>query len=113
VQNGNDRTPVIQRERRRRESSGSLRENVEALQTELSAARSGREYDSGRLRNAVASVAKVARQEYVPPERVLVLLKRLANDRALGQLTDYWRAVLTDRFVRWGIEAYYGMDVDD
>jgi hypothetical protein len=104
--------PLFDHENRRRESSSSLRAQVDALHGALVRAREREEYDSAQLRDAVAAVAKAARDEHVPPERVLVLLKRLTQDDALDHLDEWWRRVLADRSVQWGIEAYYGLPSD-
>jgi hypothetical protein len=95
----------LEHKNRRYESAGTLRAQVEALHDALIQAREGRAYDAARLRDAVAAVARAARNEQVPPERLIVLLKRLTRDHALSHLSEWWRAVLNDRFVRWGIEA--------
>lgn len=88
----------------------SLREQVAALHEALVEAREDREYDTVRLRSAVAGVAVAARAEHVAPERLIILLKDLTSDPAVQHLSYWWLRVLTDRFVRWGIEAYYGLE---
>lgn len=88
----------------------SLREQVAALHEALVEARDGREYDTECLRSAVAGVAIAARAEHVAPERLLILLKDLTSDPAVHHLSYWWLRILTDRFVRWGIEAYYGVE---
>ena len=103
----------LEPENRRRESSGRLRAQVQALAAALALAHEGGGYDAVQLRDAVAAVARAARHDHVPPERVLVLLKRLTRAPALGHLSEWWRGILTDRFVRWGIEAYYGPPCDE
>ncbi len=87
----------------------TLREQVAALHDVLVEAREGREYDTERLRAAVAAVATAARAEDLPPERLIILLKDLASDPAVRHVGYWWLRVLIDRFVRWGIEAYYGL----
>lgn len=91
------------------EQQRTLSERVVALHEALVEAREGREYDTTRLRDAVAAVAMAARAEQVPPERLIILLKDLTSDPAVHHLSYWWLRVLTDRFVRWGIEAYYGL----
>jgi len=104
--------PLPEHENRRRESGSSLRAQVDTLHGALVQAREGGEYDTAQLRDEVAAVATAARDEHVPPERLLVLLKRLTRDDALDRVGEWWRCVLADRFVRWGIEAYYGLPSD-
>jgi hypothetical protein len=87
-----------------------LREHVAALHETLAAAREDREYDTARLRAAVAAVATAARAEQIPPERLVILLKGLTSGPAVRHVSYWWLRVLTDRFVRWGIEAYYGLE---
>jgi len=89
-----------------------LREHIAALHEAVIEAREDREYDSTRLRDAVAAVAVAARWERVPPERLIVLLKELTSTPAVRNVSYWWLKVLTDRFVRWGIEAYYGLEPD-
>lgn len=91
------------------ESRRTLNEQVAALHEALVEAREGREYDTARLRAAVAAVAIAAREEQIPPERLIILLKGLVADPAVRHVSYWWLRVLTDRFVRWGIEAYYGL----
>jgi hypothetical protein len=88
----------------------SLREHTAALHDALVEAREDREYDTDRLHHAVSAVAVAARAEHVPPERLIVLLKQLTSDPAVRHLSYWWLRILTDRFVRWGIEAYYGLE---
>jgi hypothetical protein len=75
--------PLPEHENRRRESGSSLRAQVDTLHGALVQAREGGEYDTAQLRDEVAAVATAARDEHVPPERLLVLLKRLTRDDAL------------------------------
>ena len=89
-----------------------LREHIAALHEALVEAREGREYDTTRLRDAVAAVAVAARWEHVPPERLIVLLKGFTSGPAVRHASYWWLKVLTDRFVRWGIEAYYRLEPD-
>jgi hypothetical protein len=89
--------------------SDGLRAQVDALDAALIQADGNSEYDTVQLRDAVASVARAARDEHVPPERLLVLLKRRTRDVVPRHLSQWRRDDLTDRFVRWGIEAYYAL----
>jgi hypothetical protein len=82
------------------------------LHDKLVDAREDRDYDTARLRDAVAAVATAARAEQLPPERLVILLKGLTSDPAVRHLSYWWLRILTDRFVRWGIEAYYGLESD-
>lgn len=111
MQSREDEAP-IRRNDRRRETSGSLRVQVDDLRHALGEAREGPNSDTRVLRDAVAVVAIGARAEHVPPERLLILIKRMTNDRVVSHLSQWWRRVLTDRCVRWGIEGYYGVPDD-
>ncbi len=43
----------------------------------------------------------------MPPETLLVALKRVAVEEGLEGHFDRWRELLVARLVRWGIESYY------
>ncbi len=81
------------------------------MRAALQHAVSARDYDTPALREAVVGFGAEARVRGVPPERVLIALKDTLNARDVGEISDWWRAVLTDRFVRWGVEGYYRIDL--
>jgi hypothetical protein len=77
----------------------------------LLAAMDTRDYDRPELRGAVAAFGASARASGVPPEQMLIALKRLVADPEIQGLSDWWREVLTDRLVRWSVEGYYRIDL--
>jgi hypothetical protein len=93
---------------RRSEARTELRRDVAALQLALLKAREDRDYETAGLRAAVVAMAVTARRCGLPPERLLSSLQRAAQDPSLDYLSRWWRNILTDRFVRWGLDAYYG-----
>ena len=95
-------------ERTRRAFGGDRTAIVAALEDAVA----NRRFDSPILRTAVARFARRSRQTGVPPEQLVIQLKAIVRDQA-GAVGDWWRAVLTDRSVRWGVEAYYDLaDID-
>jgi len=92
----------------RRALSGDRTAMVVALQQ----ASAGRRLDSQALQIAVARFARRSRMTGLPPEQLVIQLKAIVRDEA-GSVSDWWRTVLTDRSVRWGVEAYYDLlDID-
>lgn len=95
-------------ERTRRALSSDRTAIVVALQE----ASASRRFDSQTLQIAVARFARHSRMTGVPPEQLVIQLKAIVRDEA-GAISDWWRTVLTDRSVRWGVEAYYDLaDID-
>jgi hypothetical protein len=88
----------VSRENRRQESRAHLRGCVAALREALIGVRDRWDFDTKRLRDALAAVAAVARDHEMPPERFLILVKRIMGDRAPRHRRE---------IVRWSIEAYY------
>jgi hypothetical protein len=96
-------------ERTRRAFSGDRTAIIAALEDAFA----NRRFDSPILQAAVTRFARRSRQAGVPPEQVVIRLKAIVRDEA-GGVGDWWRAVLTDRSVRWGVEAYYDLtDIDE
>jgi hypothetical protein len=62
------------------------------------------------LQHAIAALAAQARECDVPPERMLVVIKRLTNCLALEHLGLWYCLALGERFVQWGIASYYERD---
>lgn len=96
-------------EERRSETREAMRGAVSALHTDLLATREW-DADAPRLQQAVAALAVQAREADVAPERLIVALKRLTDDRALAHLSFGHRRTLGERFVEWGIASYYQSD---
>ena len=94
---------------RRTEKRDAMRGRVNALHAYLLALREG-DPEGPHLRNAVAALAAQARKADVPPERLLVVLKRLTDNLALAHLGPWHRLTLGERFVQWGIASYYQPD---
>lgn len=71
-----------------------------------------RRFDSPELQTAVTTFAGRSRSAGVPPEQLVIQLKAIVRDDALP-ISDWWRSVLADRIVRWGVEGYYHLEPDD
>lgn len=84
---------------------------ADAIRRALAEAARTRNYDDGELREAVAQFAGEWRVHGVPPERVLIAVKQVVDEFALAGVSDWWRSVITDRFVRWAVEGYYRIDL--
>lgn len=90
---------------RRLEDASELRDDVAVLVQTLRQARETRDDDVFRL--VIARFAMHARAKGLPPERLLIVIKRLTMGEALGHLPYWRRNALKDRAVRWSIQAYY------
>ena len=89
------------------EMPAGLRPEWDVLQCALGHARSTRDYRPASLHRPTSDFARAARQLGVPPETLLVALKRVAVEEGLEGHFDRWRELLVARLVRWGIESYY------
>jgi hypothetical protein len=83
----------------------------DAIRAALAAAATTRNYESRELRDAVSQFAADLHAGGVPPERVLIIVKQLADDSSLTGVSDWWRSIVTDRLVRWAVEGYYRIDL--
>lgn len=81
------------------------------IRAALAAAAATRNYESRELRDAVSQFAADLHAESVPPERMLIAVKQLADDTSLAGVSDWWRSIVTDRLVRWAVEGYYRIDL--
>lgn len=86
-------------------------DHVETLRVALAAAYRAREFENPDLRQAVAVFARTARAAGTRPERMFLTMAALLDDPALAGLSDWWRSVLRDRMLSWGIETYYHIDL--
>lgn len=77
---------------------------------QLQLSREARSFERPELREAVARLARRAREGGCPPERLIIGLKRLVHEEALATVNDWFRGVMTERVVAWAIAAYYGID---
>lgn len=93
---------------RRSGTRDAIREKVSALHADLVALRDGDR--EAHLRKAVCALAAQARQADVPPERLLIVLKRLTDSPGLAHLALGHRLTLGEQFVQWGIASYYQSD---
>jgi hypothetical protein len=66
--------------------------------------------DDEDLRHAVLDYVRAAKAERRTPELVIVSLKRAIIDAAAARISYRAANELTDRVVRWFIDAYYGAD---
>jgi len=83
----------------------------DSLRQALVRAVAAHNYDGVELRDAVVQFAGESRLAGVPPERVLVAVKRVIEDDTVAGMSDWWRSIITDRFVRWAVEGYYRIDL--
>lgn len=83
----------------------------ELLRQALIEARRTRNYEGLELREVVSRFALDARNAGLPPERVLIAVKELVDEHAQSGVSEWWRAVVTDRVVRWAVEGYYRLDL--
>jgi hypothetical protein len=83
----------------------------DAIRAALAAAAASRNYESRDLREAVSQFASDLHANGVPPERMLITVKQLADDSSLTGVSDWWRSIVTDRLVRWAVEGYYRIDL--
>ena len=70
------------------------------------AARDGK-FEDPQIRDAVAAYAERVRAAGHPPEWLIVDLKRLIASEAAPDIRDWFRGVLRDRLVSWGITGYF------
>jgi hypothetical protein len=83
----------------------------DAIRAALAVAAATRNYDSRELRDAVSQFAADLHASDLPPERVLIVVKQLADESSLTGVSDWWRSIVTDRLVRWAVEGYYRIDL--
>lgn len=83
----------------------------DAIRAALAVAAASRNYESRDLREAVSQFANDLHANGVPPERMLIIVKQLADDSSLTGVSDWWRSIVTDRMVRWAVEGYYRIDL--
>lgn len=93
------------------ESHQSGQDHAEPLRVALAAAYRARAFESAELRDAVTVFARASRAAGTPPERMFLAMAALLDDPSLAGLSDWWRSVLRDRMLRWGIETYYHIDL--
>src|SRR5579862_6841590 len=91
---------------RRDEGHDAMRAGVSALCAELAALRQG-DHDKLRLRTAVGALAVQARKADVPPERLLIVVKRVTDNVGLAHLNFWHRLILSEQLVQWAIASYY------
>jgi hypothetical protein len=96
-------------EERRNKNRDAVRRRVSALHADLLAMQAGN-CEPPHLRQAVAALAVQARKADVPPERLLISIKRLVDGLALEHLGLWYRLTLGERFVQWAIASYYEPD---
>ena len=91
-------------------ASGAFRAHCAEIVRALDAAQAQRNFDTSDARSAVATCARGARAAGVPPEKLIIELKRLMREVALPEMRAWYRSVLTDRVIVWAIEAFYGIE---
>jgi hypothetical protein len=91
-------------------ASAAFRAQCAEIVRSLDAAQARRNFDPGEAHAAVAACARAARVAGVPPEKLIIELKRLMREVALPEMRAWYRSVLTDRVIVWAIEAFYGIE---
>ena len=79
----------------------------QAILDALAQVASTKRYESPMLHDVVARYARAAREAGRPPEWLVIDLKQLMAMEALPDLRDWFRGVLRDRLVSWGISEYF------
>jgi hypothetical protein len=91
-------------------ASDAFRAKCAEIVRALDAAQAKRHFDASEARAAVEECARAARAAEVPPEKLIVELKKLMRDVALPEMRTWYRSVLTDRVIVWAIEAFYNIE---
>lgn len=90
--------------------------SVDALRARLlevlSRAREDHNFRDPAIRDAAKAIGRAARESGLAPERLVIFLKDIARADELASVGDWFRRVITDRVIVWGIDAYYGLDGD-
>ena len=73
----------------------------------LEAAAGAAKFEDSRIQDAVVAYADAVRVAGRPPEWLVVDLKRLIHRDVLPDVRDWFRGVLRDRLVSWGITGYF------
>lgn len=69
-------------------------------------------WDSEQLEELVRAYAAAARRAGEAPEQFITGLKQLLRAEALADVGDWFRSVVVNRLVVWGIDGYYELDGD-
>ena len=89
------------------DASAILRAELAAIAEALQSGRRSPRSDSRALHDLVRVCALHAREQRLPPEKVVRALKALVREVALDDASDSYRVIYTDRIIAWAIEAYY------
>lgn len=90
----------------------ALLESRRAIVRALEAAASTRDFEDPVIRAAVGRYAEAVRKAGRPPEWLIVDLKHLIMNDAVPEVRDWFRGVLRDRIVSWGISGYFQLPHD-
>lgn len=85
----------------------------DAIVDALRQASARRDWNSPAIRDAVVRYAARTRTLGILPERMIVDLKSAIHDRAIPEVGDWFRSVITDRAVVWAIETYFRVPEED
>jgi len=75
----------------------------------LAEAAERRRFEDPLIREAVETYARRAREAGRTPEWLIIDLKRLVAHEAMPEVGDWFRSVVADRAVAWGIQGYFGL----
>ena len=79
----------------------------QAILDALAHVASSKRYEDPVLHDVVTRYARAARDAGRPPEWLVIDLKKLMDTEALPDLRDWFRGVLRDRMVSWGISEFF------
>lgn len=85
----------------------ALLERRAALVHALEAAAAASRFEDSRIRDAVVAYADAVRAAGRAPEWLVIDLKSLILRDVLPDVRDWFRGVLRDRLVSWGITGYF------
>jgi phage-related protein len=89
------------------ESSAAFQADLATISDAMQAVRSSPHADARVLHELVRAAAVRARENRMPPEKLVRALKALVREVALHDASDAYRVIYTDRIIAWAIEAYY------
>jgi hypothetical protein len=85
-----------------------LRRDAAAIVAAFQRARADHAFEDPSLRAAVETFARTAHELEMPPERLLVALRRVVHGQALTGVNAWFRTVMSERAAAWAIDAYFG-----
>ena len=84
-----------------------LRRDAAAIVAAFQQARERHAFEGAELRTVVEAFVRTAHGLAHPPERMLVLFKRVVREDALRGVNAWFRTVMTERASSWAIDAFF------